>query len=58
LAGGEESIQKARGKWLTVANSNIPLITTFHPETLLRSPGSKRLAWHDLQAFREKLESR
>jgi uracil-DNA glycosylase len=57
LAGGEESIQKARGKWLTVANSNIPLITTFHPETLLRSPGSKRLAWHDLQAFREKLES-
>jgi hypothetical protein len=23
----------------------------------LKSPGSKRLAWHDLQAFREKLES-
>jgi uracil-DNA glycosylase len=57
LAGGEESIQKARGKWLSIADGSIPLITTFHPETLLKSPGSKRLAWHDLQAFREKLES-
>lgn len=57
LANGEESIQKARGKWLSVADGNVPLITTFHPETLLKSPGSKRLAWHDLQAFREKLES-
>jgi uracil-DNA glycosylase len=59
LAAGEESIQKARGKWLSVAagEQQIPLITTFHPETLLRSPGSKRLAWHDLQAFRERLES-
>jgi uracil-DNA glycosylase len=59
LAGGEESIPKARGKWLSVAagESYIPLITTFHPETLLKSPGSKRLAWHDLQAFRERLEA-
>jgi uracil-DNA glycosylase len=59
LAGGEESIQKARGKWLslTIGAGQIPLITTFHPETLLKSPGSKRLAWQDLQAFREKLES-
>jgi uracil-DNA glycosylase len=59
LAGGEESIPKARGKWLSVpvASQTVPLITTFHPETLLKSPGSKRLAWHDLQAFREKLES-
>jgi uracil-DNA glycosylase len=59
LAGGEESIPKSRGKWLSVpmGDAAIPLITTFHPETLLKSPGSKRLAWHDLQAFREKLES-
>ena len=59
LAGGEESITKARGKWLSVnlGGRYIPLITTFHPETLLKSPGSKRLAWHDLQAFRERLES-
>lgn len=59
LAGGGESIPKARGKWLTAAigDLQIPLITTFHPETLLKSPGSKRLAWHDLQNFRDRLES-
>jgi uracil-DNA glycosylase len=53
LAGGEEAVMKQRGKWLNIAG--IPTLTTFHPETLLKSPASKRLAWHDLQAFRQKL---
>jgi uracil-DNA glycosylase len=59
LAGGEESIPKARGKWLFAISGDlrIPLITTFHPETLLKSSGSKRLAWHDLLAFRERLDT-
>jgi uracil-DNA glycosylase len=55
LAAGAEAVMRARGKWLTVAG--VPLLTTFHPETLLNSPPSKRLAWHDLQAFRQTLES-
>lgn len=54
LAGGEDAIFKSRGKWLDMAG--IPAMTTFHPETLLSSPASKRLAWHDLQAFRQKLD--
>lgn len=54
LAGGEDAIFKSRGKWLDMAG--IPTMTTFHPETLLSSPASKRLAWHDLQAFRQKLD--
>ena len=54
LAGGEDAIFKSRGKWLDMAG--IPAMTTFHPETLLSSPASKRLAWHDLQAFRRKLD--
>jgi uracil-DNA glycosylase len=54
LAGGEDAIFKSRGKWLNMAG--IPTMTTFHPETLLSSPASKRLAWHDLQAFRQKLD--
>jgi uracil-DNA glycosylase len=54
LAGGEDAIFKSRGKWLDM--SGIPVMTTFHPETLLSSPASKRLAWHDLQAFRQKLD--
>jgi uracil-DNA glycosylase len=54
LAGGEEAIMKARGKWLDAGG--IPLLPTFHPETLLKSAPSKRLAWHDLLAFRQKLD--
>jgi uracil-DNA glycosylase len=54
LAGGEDAIFKSRGKWLDLGG--IPAITTFHPETLLSSPPSKRLAWHDLQSFRQKLD--
>jgi uracil-DNA glycosylase len=55
LAGGDPAIVKARGQWLSV--NSIPLLTTFHPETLLKSPQSKRLAWVDLQAFRARLDS-
>jgi uracil-DNA glycosylase len=54
LAGGEDAIFKARGKWVDM--DGIPALTTFHPETLLQSPASKRMAWHDLQAFRQKLD--
>ena len=55
LADGEDAIFRSRGKWLDLAG--IPAITTFHPETLLNSPASKRLAWHDLQAFRARLDT-
>lgn len=55
LAGGTESIQRQRGTWMSAGG--IPLISTFHPEALLKSPALKRLAWHDLLAFRDKLDS-
>jgi DNA polymerase len=54
LAGGAESIQRQRGSWLSAGG--IPLISTFHPESLLKSPALKRLAWHDLLAFRARLD--
>lgn len=54
LGGGDGAIFKSRGKWVDIAG--IPALTTFHPETLLNSPASKRLAWHDLQAFKLKLD--
>jgi uracil-DNA glycosylase len=44
---------KLRGKWIEIVNT--PSLTTFHPETLLKSPTSKRLAWADLQAFQHRL---
>jgi uracil-DNA glycosylase len=54
LASGEDAIMRARGKWLKV--EGVPMLPTFHPDTLLKSPSSKRLAWHDLLAFRQKLD--
>jgi DNA polymerase len=55
LAGGAESIQRQRGTWRDAAG--VPLLSTFHPEALLKSPALKRLAWNDLLAFRAKLDS-
>jgi uracil-DNA glycosylase family 4 len=57
LADGDPAITRARGKWrnVEVDGHQFPLMTTFHPETLLKSPQSKKLAWQDLQAFRDRL---
>ena len=55
LAGGAESIPRQRGTWLDAGG--IPLLSTFHPEALLKSPALKRLAWQDLLAFRARLDS-
>lgn len=55
LAGGAESIQRQRGTWLAAGST--PLLSTFHPEALLKSPALKKLAWQDLLAFRARLES-
>jgi len=41
-------ISKVRGQWRTY--QDIPLMPTFHPAFLLRSPDQKRLAWEDLKA--------
>jgi uracil-DNA glycosylase len=54
LCAGAESLQRQRGKWMEV--DGIPMLATFHPETLLKSPASKRLAWADLLAFRARLD--
>lgn len=54
LAGGAESPQRQRGTWLSV--DGVPFISTFHPESLLKSPALKRLAWHDLLALKAKLQ--
>jgi len=61
LAGGvatkavlhrEESISRMRGRTYGYTNNylqnEIPVMVTYHPSYLLRSPHQKRLAWHDL----------
>lgn len=41
------SMTRVRGQWLDYAG--IPVMPTFHPAYLLRSPQQKRLVWEDMQ---------
>jgi DNA polymerase len=45
-------IGKLRGKVHYFGELNTPLIVTYHPAYLLRSPGEKRKAWEDLKFAR------
>ena len=47
LLGAKVSITRVRGEWREY--HGIPLMPTFHPAYLLRSPGEKRKCWDDLQ---------
>ena len=47
LFGPGEGIMRARGKWRKLGE--IPVMPTFHPAYLLRTPAAKREVWEDLQ---------
>lgn len=49
LLGTTEGITRLRGKW-KLYRGRIPVMPTFHPAYLLRTPGAKREVWEDLQA--------
>jgi DNA polymerase len=59
LTNRNEGITRLRGKWFTWPKPDstdaIPVLPTFHPAYLLRSPGQKREAWADLLAVKRKL---
>ena len=61
LLNRTEGITRLRGRWEEVSlaglDTPIPAMATFHPAYLLRSPQQKRLAWRDLLAVKEKLDS-
>ena len=42
-------IGKLRGEVHHLGDTGIPVVATYHPAYLLRSPGEKRKAWQDLQ---------
>jgi DNA polymerase len=56
----QEGIMKLRGRWFTYETPRmsrpIPVIATYHPAYLLRSPGQKREAWRDLLELQEKIK--
>lgn len=45
----ETPIGKMRGQRYQYADTGIPVVVTYHPAYLLRSPREKRKAWQDLQ---------
>lgn len=60
LTGRSEGITRLRGKWCewtdAATGATIPMLPTFHPAFLLRSPSQKREAWADLLAAKAKLK--
>ncbi len=60
LTGRSEGITRLRGKWCewtdSATGATIPMLPTFHPAFLLRSPSQKREAWADLLAAKAKLK--
>jgi DNA polymerase len=48
-------ITRLRGQWRSY--EGVPLMPTFHPAYLLRSPSEKKLAWLDLQQVMKRFET-
>jgi DNA polymerase len=55
LLATETPIAKLRGRVHSFGAKGWPLIVTYHPAYLLRSPGEKRKAWQDLLYARQTL---
>lgn len=55
LLATETPIGQLRGKLHAFGPEGIPLVVTYHPAYLLRSPGEKRKAWQDLSFARAQL---
>lgn len=55
----DDSLMKLRGKWrewtLSEAGITLPVMTTFHPVFLLRTPAAKRAVWADILNLKTKL---
>ena len=55
LLATDTPIGQLRGKLHHFGPQGIPLVVTYHPAYLLRSPGEKRKAWADLSYARREL---
>jgi len=53
LLDTSSSLARLRGTVHTLEATGTPLIVTYHPAYLLRSPGEKRKAWQDLKFARD-----
>ena len=59
LLGRPEGITRLRGRWIDLAVPGVlealPVLPTYHPSFLLRSPSHKSESWHDLLSIQSKL---
>lgn len=53
LLKSDQAVGVMRGKQHSYGESNIPVVVTYHPAYLLRSPQEKRKAWEDLLLARK-----
>ena len=51
-------ISDERGKWkeIILKNKTFPLMITFSPSYLIRSPENKKYSWEDLKKIRQKIK--
>jgi uracil-DNA glycosylase family 4 len=56
LLATDTPIGRLRGRLHHFGELNTPLVVTYHPAYLLRSPGEKRKAWEDLKFARSVLQ--
>ena len=54
----DTGIMRLRGKIHTLEETGIPVVPTFHPSYLLRTPLQKQQAWEDLLRMKERLGPR
>lgn len=54
LTGSSKPLGALRGRWFSYRG--VPLLATYHPAYLLRTPVDKRKAWEDLKLVRTKLD--
>lgn len=57
--GEEGTIFSLRGSWreIPIGPLTLPALASLHPQDLLTAPANKALAWQDLLAFRQRLQS-
>ena len=56
LLGSDAPLGRLRGREHFLKDGTLPLVVTYHPAYLLRSPSQKRKAWQDLCMARELLD--
>ena len=56
LLATDEPVGRMRGRKHYLADRQLPVVVTYHPAYLLRSPTQKRKAWQDLVLARQLME--